>query len=590
MLISALCDYYDDLARDGEVVPEGYIDEKISYIVVLKSDGSIDSIIDYRLKKDNTENKKVPRNVLMQLRERKPATNSEYIEHRFKYIFGLNYTDNKLTPYDPKHNARDSHEKFVNQTLEWIKGLDSPIVNAYRNFIQKWEPEKETNNELVLSIAKNKDNLNCIFAFEDNINHFLHQDSQVIARWDEIRKVREENTKTRKGQCAVTGKIDDIINLHTQLHIQSGVSLICYNNDPECSYGNKNAFNSNISVTVMKKYTYALDYLLHKEDHTQKLDDITVVFWATGGNEPDVLNRLFDNNNDINKNNTEKILRVVVEKARKGQLIKNTLESLKNIDENVTYYILGLMSVKGRLSVKFFYRRRLGELFQSIAYHQYDMQISDDFKMISLPNLKKELTRTNKEKVDATLIPAVIKSIILNSPYPIGFFSKMMIRIKNDRKINSIRAGALKAYFNRKSRLLKQKEEFQMSLDMSNTNPNYLCGRLFAVLEKIQEKSQGDKSESKTIRDSFFSAAASMPSTVFPNLIKKAQYHLNKLEPKYEAFYSKQLGEIIDMLDVEFPSYASTEDQGRFMLGYYQQREHFFNKKNKEDKNNGTQE
>ena len=585
MLISALCDYYDDLARDGNVVPEGYSKVKIGNIVVLKSDGNIASII------------KEPRSVFMPFRESKPAIRPEYIEHRFKYIFGLNYTDNKLTPYDPKHNARDSHEKFVNQTLEWIKGLDSPIVNAYRNFIQKWEPEKETNNELVLSIAKSKDNLNCIFAFEDNINQFLHQDSQVIARWDEIRKVREENTKTRKGQCAVTGKIDDIINLHTQLQMNSRVPLICYNNDPECSYGNKNAFNSNVSVTAMKKYTNALNNLLLDRKHIQMLDDMTVVYWAVGGKKhekyTDCLRYcLFEDDDKPDIEDTEKMLHTLVKKSREVTVSANTLATFENIDENVTIYILGIKPNNGRLIVKFIYHQKCGDLFKAIAQHQTDFQIGELFKPIPLWRLKEELIspRNKKEKVDTTLMSSVLKSIFHNSPYPIGFFSKMMIRIKNDRKINSIRAGALKAYFNRKSRLLKQKEEFQMSLDMSNTNPNYLCGRLFAVLERIQEKSQGDKSESKTIRDSFFSAAASMPSTVFPNLIKKAQYHLNKLEPKYDAFYSKQLGEIIDMLDVEFPSYASTEDQGRFMLGYYQQREHFFNKKNKEDKNNGTQE
>ncbi|MEE0856575.1 MAG: type I-C CRISPR-associated protein Cas8c/Csd1 [Ruminococcus sp.] len=587
MLISALCDYYDDLARDGNVVPEGYTSEKISWIVVLKADGTIDSIIDYRLPGEKA------RSVLMPSREGKPATRPEYIEHRFKYIFGYKYLKNQLTI---DNNACQSHHKFAKQTLEWIEGLDSPIVNAYRNFIQKWEPEKETNNELVLSIAKkanNQSDMNCIFALENDDNHYLHEDGQVRAKWKEIRQKRESSTETINGQCAITGKKDCCISkLHTQLRLQSGVSLICYNNKPECSYGNENAYNSNISVAAMKKYTYALDYLLHNKENTQSLDDITIVFWATEDNQFDLLNILFESSYVMDRNETEKALKTIVKKAQKGELIEKKLKLFDNIKEDVTYYILGLMMVNGRLSVKFFYRRRLGELFRSIAYHQFDMQMGDSYRLIFLNQLKKELIspRRRKEKADTTIMTSVLKSIFHNSPYPIGFFSKMMIRIKNDRKINSIRAGALKAYFNRKSRLLKQKEEFQMSLDMSNTNPNYLCGRLFAVLEKIQEKSQGDKSESKTIRDSFFSAAASMPSTVFPNLIKKAQYHLNKLEPKYEAFYSKQLGEIIDMLDVEFPSYASTEDQGRFMLGYYQQREYFFNKKNKEDKNNGTQE
>ena len=562
MLISALCDYYDDLARDGNVVPEGYTSEKISWIVVLKADGTIDSIIDYRLPGEKA------RSVLMPSREGKPATRPEYIEHRFKYIFGYKYLKNQLTI---DNNACQSHQKFVKQTLGWIEGLDSPIVNAYRNFIQKWEPEKEIENKWVLSIAKSRSNMNCIFALEDDINHFLHEDDQVCARWDIVRKDREDSEKTKQGQCAITGKIDYISSLHTQLSLQPRVSLICYNNKPECSYGNKNAYNSNISVTAMNKYTYALDYLLQKEENTQNLDDITVVFWTTDDNQFDMMKLLFDSSGVSNRNETERELKTIVKKAQKGELIGKTLELFENIDENVTYYILGLMKVKGRLAVKFFYRRRIGELFRSIAYHQYDMQIGDSYRRISLQELKKELIspRSTKEKVDTTLMSSVLKSIFHNSPYPFSLLSKMMIRIKNDREINSVRAGALKAYFNRKSRFLNQKEEFKLSLDKTNTNPNYLCGRLFAVLERIQEMSQKRSRESepksKTIRDSFFASAASMPSTVFPNLIKKAQYHLNNLEQKNEVFFSKQIGEIIDLLGAEFPSYASTEEQGKFI-------------------------
>ena len=38
MLISALCDYYDDLARDGKVVPEGYSEQAVHYLIALKAD------------------------------------------------------------------------------------------------------------------------------------------------------------------------------------------------------------------------------------------------------------------------------------------------------------------------------------------------------------------------------------------------------------------------------------------------------------------------------------------------------------------------------------------------------------------------
>ena len=127
-----------------------------------------------------------------------------------------------------------------------------------------------------------------------------------------------------------------------------------------------------------------------------------------------------------------------------------------------------------------------------------------------------------------------------------------------------------------------------MSLDKTNTNQAYLCGRLFAVLERIQQNALGNLN--RTIKDSYFASACSTPSLVFPKLIALAQNHLKKVKSEKEALYvkyNKLMGEIIDMLGTEFPSTLSLQNQGRFMIGYYQQVQDFFRKKDKqEDTNN----
>ena len=46
MLIKALCDYYDILSEAGKVLPEGYSNVKIHYLVTLNEDGSIAEIVD----------------------------------------------------------------------------------------------------------------------------------------------------------------------------------------------------------------------------------------------------------------------------------------------------------------------------------------------------------------------------------------------------------------------------------------------------------------------------------------------------------------------------------------------------------------
>ena len=117
-----------------------------------------------------------------------------------------------------------------------------------------------------------------------------------------------------------------------------------------------------------------------------------------------------------------------------------------------------------------------------------------------------------------------------------------------------------------------------MALDRKNDNPAYLCGRLFAVLENIQNFAVGGGQLNSTIKDKYFASAAAKPASVFPTLIKLSQYHVKKLREGSQIFYAKLVGEIMNMLTNEFPRTLSLADQGRFMIGYYQQVQAFYTK------------
>ena len=115
-----------------------------------------------------------------------------------------------------------------------------------------------------------------------------------------------------------------------------------------------------------------------------------------------------------------------------------------------------------------------------------------------------------------------------------------------------------------------------MSLDTENYEQAYLCGRLFAVLEKLQQDASSSPLN-RTIRDSYFASASSKPVLVFPKLLRLAQTHLRKA--KYPGYYDKMIGEIVNLLNGEFPETFLLADQGRFIIGYYQQYQSFFEKK-----------
>ena len=214
------------------------------------------------------------------------------------------------------------------------------------------------------------------------------------------------------------------------------------------------------------------------------------------------------------------------------------------------------------------------------------MQISNRIYPVSLFNIKEELKSPKiiSDKINPTLLTKLFESIIYGNEYPIVLFETAIRRVKTDRDIpvSNIRAGIMKAYINRK----QKEEELGVALDKENCNSAYVCGRLFAVLEKLQRDASGIKLN-RTIKDAYFASASAKPAIVFPKLIKLAQNHLNKV--KSSSYYNILMGEIMDKLNGEFPETLLLQDQGRFIVGYYQQYQSFFEQKEKAG-NNGMEE
>lgn len=111
-----------------------------------------------------------------------------------------------------------------------------------------------------------------------------------------------------------------------------------------------------------------------------------------------------------------------------------------------------------------------------------------------------------------------------------------------------------------------------MALDLENKNQAYLCGRLFAILEKIQ--SDAIPGANSTIKERYYGAASTTPTTVFGRLLSLSRHHLAKFDTGKSVYYEKLLQSVITNLDSNgLPKYLSMDDQSRFAIGYYHQRE-----------------
>lgn len=595
MLIQALNEYYGILAKSGNVLPDGYSKVMIKYIVCLTSEGKIDSIMPYLKKIDLSDGKEklVPREAVMPKRTEKSGIEANIIEHRPLYLFGLNYVKDVFTPEDRTNKAKKSHDAFVKSNLKFLDELDSPVINAYRSFILNWNPESEINNEKILGIGKGYNNAGYVFCLTGYPDKLLHDDPKVKEKWERCyaAKQQEEIEQKYTAQCAVSGRIEPIARTHGKIKgvyegSTTGSVLVGCNNQSEFSYGLKQAYNSKISESVMNKYTEALNYLLESRKHKILLDDMTVLFWAMNDKESSedlLINMMCGENQDVlTADQTEEMLRSILKSAQNGTLTKDGLNVLGDIDPNVDFYMVGLKPNSSRLAIKFIYRRKFGDILFNVANYQKDIHVTEDMHPIPLYIIKKELTAEKKDtKATTALYAELIKSIIYGYSYPEELIGLIVKRIKTDTdsRISPVRAGIIKACINRN---YAKREEITMELNLDNDNQAYLCGRLFAVLEKLQQEAVGNVN--RTIKDAYFASAASTPELVFPKLIILAQNHLNKV--KRPGFFNSWFEEIIGKLKEEFPHGTfSLQDQGRFIIGYYQQKQVLYAKKEDTQKN-----
>ena len=595
MLIKALCDYS---ALQENKTPAGYCKQAIHFEILLTPEGKIAAINDLRVPRiiplKNKKTKTVYDPVMEQLpvRTQKPGIDKNTIEHRPLYIFGLNYDKGTLTPTDATNKAAKSHNCFCEWNEKFFENIDSPICKAYLNFIRTWKPEQETQNPHLLALGKEYSSSYYEFGLDGSPETKLHNDSKFKAAYEGYfaqLNADSDSDDTELSTCSILGEKLPQARIHDKIKgIGSGTGsvLICMKEKAFESYGKKQSYNSNVSEKAMKMYTSAFNSLLADRSHYKTFDDMTIVYFAMKKNDAEECNMfagMFSGFEDeLNKT-------VVTEADRNINTVMTQLKQGRTADmpydPNVEFYVAGFTPNSSRISQKFIFHDKFGKIFDNVLKHQQDISFTEVKHQVSIERIKRELIspKSSKEKVPSPLTAALFEAILKSTRYPDELLSTVITRVKTDSneennhfiKLNDTRAGLIKGCINRK----QNKEEIKMSLDLENKNQAYLCGRLFAVLEKIQQDASGG-GLNRTIKDSYFASACSKPSTVFPKLYKLSQNHIKKLSSP--IFYNKLCGEILDGLDGKFPSTLSLDDQGRFIVGYAQQNKALYTKKSEE--------
>lgn len=569
MILQALYEYYN---RSKGVLPAyGRELKEIGFLIVIGKDGKFIRFEDRRIDKKQAQQFLVKKHV-----GRSSAPVANYLYDNSAYVFG--YSDK-----DDVDSCRKYLETFISKVdviHSNAKG-DETVESVFRFYQQDMAAVREQmfQDPLWSEISKNLNKKYSTFSF------LIDGETSIVAEKDEILDLLGYDDVFGKEQlCLVSGQRGCSVETTTATMIpgsQATAKLVAFQvNSGYDSYGKEKGGNAPISEEAEFAYTTALNFMLRSDSRNKfMIGNRTFLFWASKNDEAgkqveDSIFNMFgftDDDDDPNRR---------IEQVRKvfSSIYSGSLKT--SVDDK--FYILGLAPNSARIAVTYWSELPLKEFASLILRHFDDMEIVDTRKekkpYMGLRSILAVVTLGGKSS-DATpnLPEAVVKSIFQGLPYPYTLFAGCIRRIRAEQSLNVTRAAIIKAYLNRQQNDNQQKIE--KMLDDKNTNQGYLCGRLFAVLDKIQDEANNQHS----IRERYMNSASSTPAAVFATILNLSYHHSEKLNEGRKVWFEKIKQEIVDKISPDgFPAHLDLQDQGRFFVGYYQQTQWFYTKKDEQ--------
>lgn len=569
MILQALKAYYDRKAADSasDIAPFGWERKEIPYLIVLDRDGNLVNVEDTQErigKKLCARSFVVPQSV-----KRTVGVEPYFLWDNVEYVTGINCKAGDQSKVEERHTA------FMAR-LEPFR--DIPAIRAVYGFLSSAERMAQLGRFEAWKEARES----CAFVA------FRFVDGSATIFDDEtVRSVVNRLSGGGGGDVGIDligGEQGPVAMLHPAIKGISGANttganIVSFNFPAATSFGKKQGGNAPVGVRSAFEYTTALNTLLAKNSRQKMMvGDATVVFWAERVNpfEMELVNFFAE----PSKDNPDRLSDSVKE------LFRSPKTGAFAPDHGGTrFYVLGLSPNAARIAVRFWHVGTVSEMAGRFREYFDDLMIvhgAKDREHLSMWRLLVSTAALGKsENIAPNLAGNFMRSILEGLPFPETMLRAVLTRIKAEHEISYPRAKLLKGCLNRKWRFNNPNNErmLTVSLDTQNTNVGYRLGRLFSVLEKIQEAASPGLNA--TIKDRFYASASTTPAAAFANLMRLAVHHLSKLakeKPGYKVNLEKAMQEILDGID-GFPPHLALDDQGQFAIGYYHQRQSFFTKK-----------
>lgn len=574
MILKALADYYNRLVDDPNITiaPIGFQHKQILSIIVLNEKGKLVNL--------RVEDRNEGRTYLVPQEVKRSGPNAwksaNLLWDHAGYVLAYN-------PSNPERGKKQQ-KAFLNRIKsvfpEYHKNSG---INAVVNFIVG----KEFKAVIQHSEFKKLQDA------QGNISFQLTGKTELICQSKEVQETISKSNSMQTGAhqtCLISGKLDTPARLHPIIRGVWGTdkgrgNIVAFKPPAFSSFGKSQGYNAPSGTKSVFAYTAALNYLLATERKRMQVGDASTVFWAK-----EAINLEADLPAYLAPKKGEE----AVSYGKIRALLSAVKNGISPDEEELPFYVLGLAPNASRIAIRFWYAGNVKEIKERVAEHFEDISIVSDPKDSEFLSLHQLLLSTvpikeseRSKKISPNLGGEVARAVLTGTSYPRTLFSNTVRRCKTEQGVTYARAAVIKGFLARNARITNPtQKEVNMALDKNYDNIGYVLGRLFAVLERIQEQAQG-RGLNKTIRDTYFGASSSSPLVTFKRLQDLAIHHLAKIRNsgKSTVWLEQLKQEVIGHIPPQgIPSILSLEDQGRFSIGYYHQRQNFFTKKEHETK------
>lgn len=565
--------------REGLVDDPAFESKPVRWIIVLNENGSYRSLRDTEQEAPLPEGKrgKPKRLAAMFAIPRRMGRTSkavpDFLVDKSEYVLGIE-PDDKRSVEDLK--AR--RELFADLLSEASESTQSNAGKAVTIFLASDADRERCAAEIAERGYAGNDLLT--FRVDDAI---LHEDEMLRAWWRQRGTSATAENGAAMRQCLLCGQNRPVAEKHDALQIAgavtSGVSLVTFNSAAFEKYGLERNDNAPICRECMTGYVEGLRRLINARyinartgvpvtpQNVRLTGDTTAVYWANVQDElTGILSELMYSPQKV---------RDLLNSPHRGQRSSGSSER---------FFCLIISGAQGRAMLRSMHTGTLTDLEKNLNCYFDALRLEGDRgEPRPLGFLLRSLVLQGKlDRLPPKLAGKVFLGILFGEKLPQLVLSAAVQRNRAEQKVTLERAALLQLFFASQ----QQKEVPLMSLDAQSTDAPYRLGRLLSAYEQLQRRAQG-RNLNRTLVDRYFGAASTRPGTVFPQLVRLSQNHLGKLGAA-GGFYQSLITGIVDGIG-SFPAMLTLEEQGRFALGYYHQRQFFF-RGNKKEENDATEQ